>query len=164
MKPVTEQDIRASFVNCSKGDAKRLAVPRDLAERRWDQLDFLGWRDPAAPDRGYIVAEHGDRLVGVALRSASGNRGFLRRSMCSLCLTTHSGDGVSLMAAPRAGKAGREGNTVGIYACSDLDCSLYLRGIKTAGPGGRLHESLTLDEQVARTTAALAAFVDNLLS
>ncbi|TGN78537.1 FBP domain-containing protein, partial [Streptomyces griseoluteus] len=49
MRPLTEQDIRASFVNCSKGDAKRLAVPRDLAERPWDDLDFLGWRDPGAP-------------------------------------------------------------------------------------------------------------------
>ncbi|QMU78802.1 FBP domain-containing protein [Streptacidiphilus sp. PB12-B1b] len=164
MKPVTEQDIRASFVNCSKGDAKRLAVPRDLAERRWDDLDFLGWRDPAAPDRGYLVAEHGDRLVGVALRSPSGTRAFQRRSMCSLCLTTHSGDGVSLMTAPRAGRAGREGNSLGLYVCSDLDCPLYLRGIKSTGPGGRLHESLTLDEQVARTMTALAAFLDNLLT
>jgi hypothetical protein len=164
MKPVTEQDIRASFVNCSKGEAKRLAVPRDLGERPWDSLDFLGWRDPAAPDRGYLVTEHGDRLVGVALRSPTGPRGFLRRSMCSLCLTTHSGDGVSLMTAPRAGRAGREGNSIGIYACTDLACSLYLRGLKATDPGGRLHESLTLEEQVTRTTAALAAFLDNLLA
>ncbi|MEU2014246.1 FBP domain-containing protein, partial [Nocardia sp. NPDC019302] len=28
MEPVTERDIRSSFVNCSKGDAKRLPVPR----------------------------------------------------------------------------------------------------------------------------------------
>ena len=36
MDPITERDIRASFVNCSKGDAKRLQVahqvrPADLA-------------------------------------------------------------------------------------------------------------------------------------
>ena len=57
MRPLTEQDIRSSFVNCSKGEAKRLAIPRDLTERPWDDLDFLGWRDPGAPDRSYLVTE-----------------------------------------------------------------------------------------------------------
>ncbi len=46
MKPLTEQEIRAAFVNCTKGEAKRLSVPRDLADRPWDDLDYLGWRDP----------------------------------------------------------------------------------------------------------------------
>lgn len=27
MRSLTEQDIRNSFVNCSKGEAKRLAIP-----------------------------------------------------------------------------------------------------------------------------------------
>ncbi|GDY71934.1 hypothetical protein SAV31267_014190 [Streptomyces avermitilis] len=49
MRALTEQDIRDSFVNCSKGEAKRLAIPRDLDERPWDDLDFLGWRDPGRP-------------------------------------------------------------------------------------------------------------------
>ncbi|GAA3650562.1 hypothetical protein GCM10022420_027680 [Streptomyces iranensis] len=50
MKPMTEQEIRAAFVNCTKGEAKRLSIPRDLADRPWDDLDYLGWRDPQAPD------------------------------------------------------------------------------------------------------------------
>jgi hypothetical protein len=45
VKPLTEPEIRAAFVNCTKGDAKRLNVPRDLASRTWGDLDFLGWRD-----------------------------------------------------------------------------------------------------------------------
>ena len=163
MKAVTEKDIRTSFVNCSKGAAQRLTVPRDLAERPWDELDFLGWRDPAAPQLGYLVTEHRDRLVGLSLRFPTGRRGFLRRSMCSLCLTTHSGDGVSLVTAAKAGPAGREGNSVGVYVCTDLSCSLYVRGLKELGPGGRIHESLTLDEQIERTREKLAAFVDQLL-
>ncbi|MEV0476177.1 FBP domain-containing protein, partial [Streptomyces prunicolor] len=51
MRPLTEREIRAAFVNCTKGEAKRLSIPRDLAERPWDDLDFLGWRDPQAPGR-----------------------------------------------------------------------------------------------------------------
>ena len=49
VEPLTEREIRAAFVNCSKGEAKRLHVPRDLAEQPWDDLDFLGWRDPRPP-------------------------------------------------------------------------------------------------------------------
>ncbi|MFI1442960.1 FBP domain-containing protein [Streptomyces fructofermentans] len=162
MRPLTEQDIRSSFINCSKGEAKRLAIPRDLAERPWADLDFLGWRDPGAPDRSFLVTERGDGLVGVTLRFPSQQRGFLHRSMCSLCLTTHSGNGVSLMTARKAGTAGREGNSVGIYMCADLACSLYLRGKKPLESGSRIEESLTLEEQIARTTGHLSAFLDRL--
>lgn len=152
MKPLNERDIRSSFVNCSKGEAKRLAVPGELASLPWEDLDFLGWRDPAAPDRAYLVTESGDEVVGVALRRATPSA-QARRSMCSLCLTTHSGDGVSLMTARKAG------GSVGVYLCTDLDCSLYLRGKKDAGFGGRIHESLALPEKIARTRANLAAFL-----
>ncbi|TQM79816.1 treble-clef zinc-finger protein [Saccharothrix saharensis] len=159
MEPVTEREIRASFVNCSKGEAKRLPVPGDLADRPWDDLDFLGWRDPAAPQRAYLVAPSDDGLVGVALRLASPAAGRPRRNMCSLCLTTHPGDGVTLMTARKAGRGGQQGNSVGVYICADLACSLYLRGKKDAGPGGRLHESLTVDEKAARTGVKVAGFL-----
>ncbi|BCL25971.1 FBP domain-containing protein [Streptomyces aurantiacus] len=162
MKPLTEQDIRSSFVNCSKGEAKRLAVPRDLADRPWADLDFLGWRDPGAPDRSYLVTERSGRPVGVTLRFPSQQRGFLHRSMCSLCLTTHPGNGVSLMTARKVGPAGREGNSVGVYMCADLACSLYVRGKKLPESGSRFEESLTVEEQIARTTGHLAAFLDRL--
>ncbi|GEK03288.1 MULTISPECIES: FBP domain-containing protein [unclassified Streptomyces] len=162
MRPLTEQDIRSSFINCSKGEAKRLAVPRDLGERPWDDLDFLGWRDPGAPDRSYLVAEREDGPVGVALRFPASRRGFLHRSLCSVCLTTHPGGGVSLMTARKAGPAGREGNSVGVYMCTDLACSLYVRGKKAPQSGGRFEESLSLEEQIARTTGNLNAFLDKI--
>ncbi|CQR60029.1 FBP domain-containing protein [Streptomyces leeuwenhoekii] len=162
MRPLTERDIRGSFVNCSKGEARRLAIPRDLGERPWDDLDFLGWRDPGAPDRSYLVTEREDRLVGVALRFQPARRGLLQRSMCSLCLTSHPRGGVSLMTARKAGPAGREGNSVGLYMCADLACSLYLRGKKVPETGTRFEESLTLEEQIARTTGHLSAFLDKL--
>lgn len=162
MRALTEQDIRGSFVNCSKGEAKRLTVPRDLGERAWDDLDFLGWRDPGAPDRSYLVTEREDRLVGVAMRFQPAQRGFLHRSMCSLCLSTHPRGGVALMTARKAGPAGREGNSVGAYMCTDLACSLYLRGKKVPESGGRFEESLTVEEQIARTRGHLFAFLDKL--
>lgn len=158
MKPLTEQEIRAAFVNCTKGEAKRLSVPRDLADRPWDDLDYLGWRDPQSPERAYLVLELNGHPKALALRGPSPTSWQTRRSMCSMCLTTHTG-GVSLMVAPKAGKAGQQGNSVGAYICSDLSCSLYVRGKKDAGAGARLHESLTLEEKIQRTVRNLAAFI-----
>lgn len=162
MKALTEQDIRTSFINCSKGEAKRLPLPRDLDEQPWDDLDFLGWRDLSAPGRSYIVTERDGELIGVTLRFPPKQRGFLHRSMCSLCLTTHPGNGVSLMTARKTGAAGREGNSVGLYICTDLACPLYVRGRKNPAPGGRFKETLTMEEQVERTRSNLDAFLGKL--
>jgi hypothetical protein len=160
MRPVTEHDIRTSFVNCSKGEAKRLGLPKDFTDLPWDDLDFLGWRDPGAPQRAYLVTERQDGLVGIALRTTSGtSRGFTARSMCSLCLTTRTGGGVALMTARRTGDAGRQGNSVGQYLCGDLACSLYVRDKKQSVAGGDLDEHLTLDERIARVQANLDAFL-----
>ncbi|MFF4584569.1 FBP domain-containing protein [Streptomyces sp. NPDC001388] len=157
MKPLTEQQIRAAFVNCTKGEATRLSVPRDLADRPWDALDYLGWRDPQAPGRAYLVAELDGGPRALVLRAAAPAVGQARRSMCSMCLTTHSG-GVSLMVAPKAGRAGQQGNSVGAYLCADLACSLYVRGLRDAGIGARLHETITQEEKIRRTVTHLAAF------
>jgi len=168
MMPVTEPALRASFVNCTKGEARRLHVPRDLAEQPWADLDFLGWRDPAAMQRAYLVAQAGPEspdggagLVGVVLRVAP-RTGLARRTMCSLCLTTHTGDGVALMTARKAGPEGRQGDSVGLYLCSDLACSLRLRGKQDTGRG--LYETIPLHEKVARALEGLRAFLHQVVS
>ena len=163
VKPLSDQQIRAAFVNCSKGEAKRVNIPLDLPGRPWDNLDYLGWRDPKAPGRAYLAAEldmaDGRQLVAITLRCPGPSPLQKKTSMCSLCLTSHTG-GVTLMVAPRAGKAGQQGNSVGDYICSDLACSLYVRGLKVVkGLGGRPPERLTLEEKVERTMANLAAFI-----
>ena len=161
MEPLVEQQIHASFINCSKGEARRISLPRDLADLPWADLDFLGWRDPGAPDRAYLVTAGTDvEPVGITLRIAGGaRRSLLRSSLCSVCLTGHSGGGVDLLAAPLAGPAGRQGNTVGIYMCADLACSLYVRGRKKTALARRFDETLTLDEQIARTRRNLGVFL-----
>ncbi|NGN69824.1 FBP domain-containing protein [Streptomyces sp. A7024] len=153
MEPLTEAQIRSSFINCTKGEAKRLNLP-DLAAQPWDDLDFLGWRDPRAPDRSYLVTEE----LGVAFRFPSKQRGFLHRSMCSLCFTTHPGNGVSLLVA----RKGRAGDSVGLHMCTDLACSLYVRGIKQPAPGGRFEESLSVEQQAERMMTKLGEFVAKL--
>ncbi|MGW0804026.1 FBP domain-containing protein [Nonomuraea sp. NPDC002799] len=163
MNPVTEQAVRASFVNCSKGEARRLNVPRGLSASPWPDLDFLGWRDPGAPERAYLVTERGGALVGVALRlTQEVRRSFTKSTMCSVCVTPHAGTGVSLFTAPRVGAAGRQGNTVGAYMCADLACSLYVRDKKQTELGTRF-ETLTAEERVLRLTVNLDAFLARVL-
>ena len=87
MLSLTADEIRASFVNCSKGEAKRLPLPRTLATTRWDDLDFLGWRDPGAPGAAYVVAPFRGETVGLVLRLAPDRMASGRKNLCSLCAT-----------------------------------------------------------------------------
>ncbi|MER6300259.1 FBP domain-containing protein [Kitasatospora sp. NPDC001539] len=164
MEPLSDPEIRASFVNCSKGEARRLNLPRGLAELPWEDLDFLGWRDPGAPDRAYLVAPYGGEVVGVTLRSPVIRRSLTKTNVCSLCITAHAGSGVALLAARRAGAAGREGNTVGTYICADLACSLYVRGLKKSTLVTRPNESVPVEDQIAATVLNLEAFLAQVLT
>ncbi|WP_152185230.1 FBP domain-containing protein [Segeticoccus rhizosphaerae] len=56
MTPLTEQAIRASFVNATRREANRAIVP-DLSAVDWEQRDYLGWRDPKQPLASYAVVE-----------------------------------------------------------------------------------------------------------
>src|SRR5690349_4113893 len=105
MEPLTEQEIRGSFANCSKGEARRIKMP-DLAAIPWRDLDFLGWTDPGAPQRALLVVS---ARAGIVLRRPEARRGSaMRSSMCRICNTAHSSDGVTLFVAPLAGAAGRQ--------------------------------------------------------
>lgn len=46
--------------------------------------------------------------------------------------------------------------------CADLACSLYVRGKKSLESGSRFEESLTVEQQIARTVGNLYAFLERL--
>ena len=126
MKPLSADDIRDGMVNASQGDVERMPLP-GLHEVLWDQREYLGWRDPRAPLRGYLVHWLGEAPVGIMLRASEGRMSPRISAMCSLCRTPQPSDQVRLFTAPRAGQAGRDGNTIGTYICADLACSLLIR-------------------------------------
>lgn len=164
MRPLDEKEIRGSFINCSKGEAGRIRLPAGFADGAvpWDDLDFLGWTDPGAPQRALLVVPGADGPSGIVLRRPETMKvSAMRSTMCRVCLTDHASGGVGLFVAPLAGPAGRRGNTVGEYICSDLGCSLYLRGKRQ--PKMRLvrrEETLTLAERIDRAMTNLTAFTD----
>ncbi|MGW6455942.1 FBP domain-containing protein [Streptomyces sp. NPDC055078] len=166
MDPLTEKQIRSCFVNCSKGEASRMRLPLDFAETPWQDLDFLGWIDPGARLRAHIVIPRETGPIGITLRvPGAGNTSAVKSSLCRICLTGHASSGVSLLVAPLAGPAGRDGNTVGTYLCADLACSLYVRGKRQPQlRTNQYEESLTLEERITRTVTNLDAFAAKVTS
>ena len=120
---MSEREVRRSFVNCSRGESDGMRLPAGFAGLDWGALPVLGWRDPKAPLRGYLLLERDGRPLGISLRAADTSMSGRVATMCHLCQTELSGDEVSLFTARRAGESGRNGNTVGTYICADLDCS-----------------------------------------
>lgn len=45
MLPLTEEALRASFVNASLRERQNLSVPSNFGDLDWNSLDFLAWRD-----------------------------------------------------------------------------------------------------------------------
>ncbi|MBF4163149.1 FBP domain-containing protein [Nocardioides acrostichi] len=163
MQPLDEKAIRTSFVNASKGEVARMNLPADLDDRRWPDLDLLTWIDPRSPRSAYLVVPTPERgVVGIVLKRAGG--GSTRARMCSLCTTTHGGQGVALMVAQRAGRSGREGNTVGVEMCASLACSAYARGTLERPAMTVVHETLSVDQRVERLRRNVLAFVDRVLA
>ncbi len=160
MNPLTPEAIRASFVNCSQGEAKRAVLP-DLTTTPWPDLDFLGWPDPSGSHRAYLVLEREGVPIGLLLRQTPG-LGDARSTMCQICITPHSGSSVALTVAGKSGAAGRKGDSTGIYICRDLACSLYVRNKRVSRAAG-LRETLTVEASIARLRHNLDQFVDRVL-
>jgi hypothetical protein len=125
MRPLTEAEIRRSIVNAGPEEAGRMPMP-GLHEVVWEDREYLGWRDPGSPQRGYLVTWHGAEPVAIILRAA-GTRLQAGAAICSLCNTPQPGNQVTMFSAPLAGEKGRRGDSVGTYICADLSCSLLIR-------------------------------------
>jgi FBP C-terminal treble-clef zinc-finger len=165
VEPADEATLRRSFVNCSKGEMAKINLPVPLSAIAWNDLDFLGWRDPKAPERGYVITPYGDGLVGITLRAAGkSSKSLLKSSMCSMCMTVHASSGVTLFTAPLAGPSGRAGNTVGNYMCANLQCSRYLRGELKSEALVVPTESLDLAARIERLHSKLDPFITRILS
>ncbi len=133
MLSLTEADIRGSFINATKGEIERMPLP-GLHEVIWESREYLGWRDPGAPLRGYLVHWLDDRPIGILLRASEVGLRPGISAMCALCRTPQPSSQVTLFSAPRAGESGRNGNSIGTYICDDLACSIIIRILPAAHP------------------------------
>ena len=156
MLPVSENDIRASFVNATRKELGDLALPAGFAELNWDRLDYLGWRDPKYAKRAWIVAPVADALIGVVLRQADADP--RRRAQCSWCEDVTLPNDVVLYAARRAGSAGRKGDSLGTLVCMNFECSSNVRKLPPVAYLGFDVEAARLERiEVLRTRVAAFA-------
>lgn len=154
MKPLTATQIRESFINASQGDANRIPMP-GLHEVIWEEREYLGWRDHQSRLRGYLVYWSGDTPIGIVLRASETPLRPGISAMCSLCRMPQPSSQVTLFSAARAGQAGRDGSTVGMYICDDLACSHLIRILP---PASDMQPSP--DEILAGRTEGLVARVE----
>lgn len=126
MQPLTEEQIRSSFVNASEQQLALLTMP-GLHETIWDEREYLGWRSPHSARIGYIVQWLGGEPVGIVVRSSTSTLRPGIAAMCTLCHSTQPATQVRLFTAPRAGEAGRAGDSLGTYICESLSCSHSIR-------------------------------------
>lgn len=125
MRPFTEADIRASFLNSSLRERKTLQLPDDLDLTPWERLDYLGWHDRKLPQVAYIAVELDDAPAALLLRRADAKP--RSRAQCSWCADVQLPNDVVLYTAKRAGEAGRRGDTVGVLVCENFECSANVR-------------------------------------
>lgn len=124
MLSLTENAIRASFLNASQRERKAIPMP-DLDAVAWDDLDYLGWRDAKLTHVGYVVVPGDDGPVGILLREAE--QRTRTRPQCAWCEDVTLPNDVVFFSARRAGAAGRNGNTIGTLVCEQFECSANVR-------------------------------------
>lgn len=127
MESLTPQEIRESFVNCSRADAAELPLPPGLHEVDWARREYLGWRDPRLPQRGYVVIPTENGVVGIVLRASEASMRSHMPTMCGWCQDVHLVRDVYFWSARRAGEAGRKGDTVGALVCGSFECTENVR-------------------------------------
>ncbi|WP_223690615.1 FBP domain-containing protein [Leifsonia poae] len=127
MEMLSQQEIRDAFVNCSRTEAAELPMPPGLHEVDWSRREYLGWRDPRSPQRGFVVVPTVDSPVGIVLRASDASMRSHSASMCGWCQDVQLTHDVYLYVARRAGQAGRNGDTVGTMLCGDFDCCENVR-------------------------------------
>ena len=161
MQPLSPREIRDSFVNATQGEIERIPMP-GLHEMIWQQREYLGWRDQQAHQRGYLVHWLDDRPVGVVLRASEFGLRSGISAMCALCRITQPSDQVTLFSAPRAGQAGRDGNSIGTYICDDLACSHMIRVLPPPHPMQIPREEL-LAQRAAMLLERVQAFTNDVM-
>lgn len=157
VQSVTTAQIRECFTNVSAQEIKTLTFPAGFDRLDWARLDYLGWRDPRARQRAYIVLHRGDRLTGIILTTTARHDAGSRAVMCTLCRFTQRFGEVSLFTAPTTSNRARIGSSVGTYICSELQCADNVNSRPLQGPLDPAPE-VTIAQRRSELHARVAAF------
>lgn len=161
MHPLTERDIRSSFVNASVRERASLALPTGFADTDWNELDYLGWRDRKNDSLAYALVPLDGRPTGILLRKAAARSRF--KVQCSWCEDVTLPNDVVFYSAKLAGAAGRAGSTIGTLICQDFQCSFNARR-RDPAPYPGFDVDAARDERISGLRRRVAAFAARVAS
>ncbi|WP_025134314.1 FBP domain-containing protein [Leucobacter sp. PH1c] len=162
MPPHTLSALRTTLGNIDAATRRTVRMPRTPARPAWPDRDYLGWRDPSAPQRGYLFTEHAGPLRGIMLTTTRARAGAGRAVMCELCRIPRRFEQVSLFVAP-TGLAERRMSTLGTYLCVDLDCNARVNALRPLTPLDPPAEALVAGRR-AELAERAARFIDEVLA
>jgi hypothetical protein len=155
MRKLNHDEIIFSF---SEKMRKKVKISIDLSLVDWENLDYLGWNHPSG-HLAYMVYENEKRLRGVILsKGKPGNKKVAK--MCTLCKTIHSNLGVVLFSSTVVDNKNISRST---YICSDLQCSLRVRGKIHLGPN-QMGETISREEKIIRLIENTEKFINSIYS
>ena len=149
MRVLNSEEILSAF---PKKDRKNVKLPRNLEKIDWDNLDFLGWLHSSG-HLAYMIFEWNGALEGLVLeKSLAAKRNISK--MCSLCKTISGSQGIVLFSSTlrKNKKVSRA-----VYVCSDLQCSLRVRG-KIALGANQMCETISTDDKIIRLLDGVEEF------
>lgn len=161
MQPLSEKIIRSSFVNASRQEAKKLTLPENFETLGWSDMEYLGWRDPKMPQRGYLVHATAGQVRGILLRVVEGAGKAGNAAMCEMCRDVTLPCAVSMFSVKRSGQSGRDGNTLGTLVCSHFQCSANVR---VEPPKNPIHPdpALVVAERILELDARVSSFMQRI--
>lgn len=133
MRPHALTTLRNALGNVDASTRKTARMPRDGFTPAVEDRDYLGWRDPSAPQRGYLFVEGERGLQGVMVMTTRTRNSVRRAVMCEFCRIPRRFDQVVLFTAPTSPKQ-KDSSTFGTYLCIDLDCNARVNALKPMGP------------------------------
>ncbi|MBN8206862.1 FBP domain-containing protein [Microbacterium esteraromaticum] len=114
-------ELRRALQNVSEATRRTVRMPKSW-EAGWQNLDYLGWRDPSARQRGYLFVEREGQLQGIMLERARLASAPARAVMCTLCRMPRRFEQVILFTG-RSAASDQSRSSRGSYLCAELDCN-----------------------------------------
>jgi len=127
-------------------------VPEEVTE--WDSRDFLVVTDKSG-NEGVLI--HQDAIVPFTLSPrAARTGGRVAAIICDICATWRRGPESAMLTLPKG-----DNRSVSYLVCADLDCSLHVRAMTSAGILSRsqIREDITPDRRVERLRERLTVIL-----
>lgn len=157
-------ELRSALENVDAATRRTVRMPRQRPSPAWEDRDYIGWRDPSAPQRGYLFVEHGGSIRGIMLTHTRVRTPSGRAVMCELCRLPRRFEQVVLFSAPTALRSPNDKSlsSRGSYLCVDLDCNARVNALRPLTPLDPPADQLVAARRSLLATRA-AAFVSEVL-